>query len=161
LKPSPTGSEIAGPLPEREADSNDGKPLDREGRVARDMQGLVVAEVTVVPPRVKPGEAVRVYLTLRPNDTRKARWSDEGEPLQVWIDLPSGWRAQPQRLSATSTDRPGRSQPLRVECDIGTSTDATGTARLLARALYEVRSGEDETSRLLRQDIPFTIAVGK
>jgi tetratricopeptide (TPR) repeat protein len=161
LQPSPTGSEMAGPISGREADSDDGKPLDPEGRVARDIQGFVVAEVTVVPPKVKPGEAVRVYLTLRPNDTRQARWSDEGEPLQVWIDLPPGWRAQPQRLSATPADRPGRSQPLRVECDIGTSADATGTARLLARALYEVRGGEEETSRLLCQDIPITVAVGK
>jgi len=161
LKASPTGSELAGPMPGWEAGPGDGKPLDPADRITRDTQGLVLAEVTVVPPKVKPGEAVRVYLTLRPNDARKAYWSDEGTPLRVRVDLPSGWWAQPQRLIAAPADRSDRSQPLRVECDIGTPTDAKGTSRLLGYALYQVCNAEDETRRLLCQDIPITITVSE
>jgi PAS domain-containing protein len=107
------------------------------------------------------GEAVRVHLTLRPNDARKACWSDEDKTLRVWVSLPPGWRAQPPLFIAAPTDRPDRAQPQHVECDIGTPTDANGTSRLLACALYEVCHGEDGTSRLLRQDIPIMITVDK
>ena len=161
LKIWPTGSEMAGPIRESEASPGDVQPPDPESRIARDTQGLVLAEVTVVPPKVKPGEAVRVHLTLRPNDTRKAYWSNEGETPRVWVDSPPGWRAQPPLFIASPTDRPDRSQPQHIECDIGTPTDANGTSRLLAYALYQVCNGEDKTCRLLRQDIPITITVGK
>jgi len=161
LKVWPTGSEMAGPVREWEAGPGAVKPPDPEGRISRDTQGLVLAEVTVVPSSVKPGEAVRVHLMLRPNDTRKACWSDEGEPLRVWVDLPPGWRAQPQLLVASQTERPDRSRPQRVELEIGTASDANGTSRLIAYALYHVREDADGTSRFLRQDIPITVTVGK
>jgi hypothetical protein len=161
LKVSPTGSELAGPLQGWEAGPSDGRPPDPEDRIVRDTQGLVLAEVTVVPPKVKPGEAVRVHLTLRPNDARKAGWSDAGKTPRVWINLPPGWRAQPPLFIPAPTNRLERSQPQNIECDIGTPTDANRTSRLPAYALYEVCLGEDGTSRLLRQDIPITITVGK
>lgn len=161
LRVWPTGSEMAGPIRAGEAGPGDTPSPDPEGRVARDTRGLVRAEATVVPPRVKPGGAVRVHLTLRPNDPRQASWSIEGEPLRVWIDLPPGWRAQPQLFIAPQSDRSGRSQPQRVECDIETATDASGTSKLVATALYHVREEADGTSRLLRQDIPITVTVGK
>jgi hypothetical protein len=161
LRVRPTGSEMAGPLPAREVGPGDIPSPDPEGRIARDTRSLVRAEVTVVPPRMKPGGAIRVYLTLRPNDPRQACWSTEGEPLRVWMDLPPGWRAQPQLFIAPKIDRPGSAQPQCVECDIATATDANGTSRLVATALYHVREEADGTSRLLRQDIPITVAVGK
>ena len=152
---------MAGPLRAEEAGPGDVQPPDPEGRIARDTAGLVQAEVTVVPPRVKPGEAVRVYLTLRPSEASKTCWSDEGEPLRVWVDLPPGWRAQPQLLVVAQIDRPNRSQPQHVELDLKTATDAKGMSRLVATALYRVREGTDGTRRLLRQDIPITVTVGK
>lgn len=72
------------------------------------------------------------------------------------------WRRRIEQYGPRrATDRPDRSPPLRVECDIGTPTDANGTSRLLAYALYQVCNGKDKTCRLLRQDIPITITVGK
>ncbi len=161
LKVPLTGSELAGPLPGWEAGPGVGELADPEGRIERDTQALVLAEVTVVPPKVKPGEAVRVHLTLRPNAARKARWSDEGQTPRVWFPLPPGWRAQPPLFIAAPTDRPDRAQPQHVECDIGTPTDASGTSRLLAYASYQIRDGGDGTCYLLRQDIPITIVIGK
>jgi len=161
LKVWPTGSEIAGPIRSGETSPGDVQPPDPEGRIARDTQGLVQTEVTVVPPRVKPGEAVRVYITLCPNETRQARWSDENEPLRVWMDLPPGWQAQPQLLVVSQIDRPNRSQPQRVELDMKTATDANGTPRVIATALYRVRENIDGARCLLRQDIPITVTIGK
>lgn len=161
LKVWPTGSELAGPIRAGEDSPDAGKPPDSVERIARDTQGLVLAEVTVVPPRVKPGEAVRVHLTLRPNDARKVCWSVEGEPPSVWVDMPPGWRAQPPLLVAAPADRADRSRPQRVEIEIGTATDANGTSRLLATLLYRVCADADGKYRFLRQDVPITITVGK
>jgi hypothetical protein len=161
LKVQPTDSERAGPLRAWPTEPGAVQPPDPEGRIAHDTQGLVLAEVTVVPPRVKPGEAVRVYLTLCPNEAHQARWTTEGEPLRVWVDLPPGWRAQPQLLIAPPTNEPGQSQPQRVECDIATPPEANGTSRLIATALYRVGADTDAVGRLLRQDFPITITAGK
>jgi hypothetical protein len=159
LKVLPTGSEMAGPVREWEARPGDGKPPDPEGRISRDTQGLVLAEVTVVPSSVKPGGAVRVHLTLRPNDARKACWSDEGEPLRVWVDLPPGWQAQPQLVIAPRAGRPGTSEPRRLEFEVCPGPGARGTTTLLAYALYYVCEDVDGACSFLRQDIPITVKV--
>ncbi len=161
LRVRPTGSEMAGPIRTGEAGLGDMASPDPEGRLTRDTQSLVRAEVAVVPPRVKPGEAVRVYLTLRPDEAHKACWSAEGEPLQVWIGLPPGWRAQPQLVIASRLDRPDSSQPQLMECDISTAPDANGPSGLVATALYHVREEAEDADRLLRQDIPITVTIGK
>ncbi len=161
LRAWPTRSEIAGPIRKGEVSPDDAQPPDPGGRIARDTQGLVQAEVTVVPPRVKPGEVVRVYVTLRPNEARQACWSDEDEPLRVWIDVPPGWRAQPQLLAIARIDRPNRLQPQCVELEMKTATDADGASRVIATALYRVCENTDGTHRLLRQDIPIAVTVGK
>jgi hypothetical protein len=161
LKVWPTASEMAGPIRAGETGPGDVQVPDPEGRIARDTRGLVRAEVTVIPPRIKPGEAVRIYITLRPNEAPKVCWSDEGEPLRVWVDLPPGWRAQPQLLITSQIDRPDRSRSQRVELDMSTATDANGTSKLVVTALYRVCEDTDGTRRLLRQDIPITVTVGK
>ena len=159
LKVQPTGSEMAGPVREWETGSGERKPPDPEGRIARDTQGLVLAEVTVVPSRVKPGEAVRVYLMLRPNDARKACWSDEGKPLRVWVDFPPGWRAQPQLMIPPRAGRPGTLEPRHLEFEVYPGPDARGTTTLLAYALYYVCEDMGGVCSFLRQDIPITVKV--
>jgi hypothetical protein len=161
LKVLPTGSETAGPAREWEAGPGEAKPPDPEGRIDRDTQGLVLADVTVVPARVKVGATVRVHMTLRPNGARKAHWSNEGEPLHVWVDLPSGWRAQPQLLVFPNPEHPTSSEPRHVELELRPAPDAGGPSRLGAYALYYVCEEADGTCRFLRQDIPLTIAVDK
>jgi hypothetical protein len=95
---------MAGPAPAREAGPGEGKPPDPEGRIFRGTEGLVLAEVTVVPARGKPGGAVRVHLRLHPNEASQAHWNNEAEPLRVWADLPPGWQAQAQLPVAPQND---------------------------------------------------------
>ncbi len=161
LKVLPTGSETAGPAREWEATPGETKPPDPEGRIARDTQGLVQVEVTVVPAHVKPGAAARVHITMRPNGARKAHWNNEAEPLSVWVDLPPAWRAQPQLLVWPRSDRPSSSEPRHLELEVCAAPDASGMSRLGAYALYYVCEGTDGTCCFLRQDIPITIAVDK
>jgi len=159
LKVQPTGSEMAGPVRECEAGPDARKPPDPKGRIARDTQGLVLAEVTVVPSRVKPGEAVCIYLTLRPNDARKACWSEEGKPLRVWVDLPPGWRAQPQLMILPLAGRPGTLEPRHLEFEVYPGPDARGTTTLLAYALYYVCEDMGGVCSFMQQDIPITVKV--
>ena len=155
----PTDSELASPDRAFEARHGDVGPPDPEGRVLRDTERLILAEVTVVPPRVKPGGAARLYVTLRPNEERKAHWNNESEPVKLWIDPPSGWKAQPQLLIASQNDLPETSEPRRLEFEVHAASNASGTSKLTAYALYYVCEDVDGTCRYLRQDILIPVTV--
>jgi hypothetical protein len=157
----PTGSELASPGRSFDAEQRDVKPPDPQGRILRDAQRLILTEVTVVPPQVKPDETIRVHVTLRPDDKRKAHWNNEAEPLKLWIDPPPGWKVQPQLLIAPQGDQPETAEPRHVEFEVRAPADASGTSKLAAYALYYVCEGLGGTCSFLRQDIPVTVTVGE
>jgi tetratricopeptide (TPR) repeat protein len=159
LKVLPTNSEIAGPGSSPENQNLDVKPPDPQGRILRDRQHLILTEVTVIPPGIKPGQTVRVHVTLRPNEKHKAHWNNEAEPLKFWIDPPSGFKAQPQLLVAPQGNKPETSEPRHIEFELIAPDDASGTLKISAYALYYVCEGEGGTCSFLRQDIPITVAV--
>jgi len=159
LRVLPTSSEIADPGSSPDNEQLDVKPPDPQGRILRDEQRLISAEVTVIPPRVKPGGTVRVHVTLRPDNKRKAHWNYEAEPLKLWIDTPPGWKAQPQLLTAPQGDKPETSEPRHIEFELHAANDASGTSKLSAYALYYVCEGAGGTCSFLRQDIPVTVTV--
>jgi hypothetical protein len=161
LKVLPTGSEIAAPDRNFDAEQRTIQPPDPLGRIARDVQNLIRAEVTVVPPRVKPGEIARVHVTLRPNEQRKAHWNNEAEPLRLWIDAPDGWKVQPQLLAAPQGREPETSEPRRLEFEVQSPAETSGTSHLAAYALYYVCEDAGGTCQFLRQDVPIPVAVEK
>ena len=161
LKVLPTGSELAAPDRSFDAGQGSAEPPDPNGRIARDVQNLIKAEVTVVPPQIKPGENVRVHVTLRPNENRKAHWNNEAEPLRLWIDAPSSWQVAPQLLTAPQGNKPETSEPRRLEFEVKVPADAGGTTTLTAYALYYACEDVDGTCQFLRQDIPITVNVAK
>jgi tetratricopeptide (TPR) repeat protein len=157
----PTGSELAGPGPALEAKRQEVKPPDPQGRILRDAQNLILADVTVVPRHIKGGQTVRVHVTLRPNGELKAHWNNEAEPLRLWIDAPSGWKPQPQLLSWPQAAQPESSEPRHLEFEILSPADASGTTELHAYALYYVCEDTLGTCQFLRKDIPVTVTVYK
>jgi len=161
LKVLPTGSEMA--APDRSFDAGQGsvEPPDPNGRIARDVKNLIRAEVTVVPPQIKPGEIVRVHVTLRPNEGRKAHWNNEAEPLKLWIDAPAGWKVQPQLLAAPQGGEPETSESRHLEFEVMAPADAGGTLHLAAYALYYVCEDMSGTCQFLRQDIPVTVMIDR
>jgi tetratricopeptide (TPR) repeat protein len=161
LRVLPTSSETAGPGGSIDNEQLDNKPPDPQGRILRDRQHLILTEVTVIPPQIKPEGTVRVYVTLRPNDKRKAYWNNEAEPLKLWIDPPGGWKAQPQLLIAPQDNKPETSEPRHIEFELTAATDTSGTFKLSAYALYYVCEGANGTCAFLRQDIPVTVRVEK
>ncbi len=161
LKVLPTGSEIAAPDRNFDVGQGSAEPPDPNGRIARDGQHLIRAEVTVVPPQVKPGETARVHVTLRPNENRKAHWNNEAEPLRLWIDAPAGWQVAPRLLMAPQGDKPETSEPRRLEFEVRVAVDAAGTASLAAYALYYACEDVGGTCQFLRQDIPITVMIDR
>ena len=157
----PTSSEIADPGGNPDNELLDLNPPDPNGRIVRDEQRLISAEVTVIPPRVKPGGTVRVHVTLRPDNKRKAHWNNEAEPLKLWIDPAPGWKAQPQLLTAPQGNQPETSEPRHFEFELHAAKDASGTSRLSAYTLYYVCQGAGGTCSFLRQDIPVTVTFNK
>jgi hypothetical protein len=159
LRVLPTSSEMTNPDRGPDNEQLDVKPPDPQGRILRDQQRLILTEVTLIPPRIKPGGTVRIHLTLRPNNKLKAHWNNEAEPLKLWIDPPPGWKAQPQLLTAPQGDKPETSEPRHIEFELHAANDAGGTSTLSAYALYYVCQGAGGTCSFLRQDIPIAITV--
>jgi tetratricopeptide (TPR) repeat protein len=161
LKVLPTGSELTGPGGNPENDKLDVKPPDPQGKILRDRQRLILTEVTVIPPQIKPGQTVRVHVTLSPNKKLKAHWNNEAEPLKLWIDPPDGFKARPQLIVAPQGNKPEASEPRNIEFEIQAANDVSGTATLSVYALYYVCEGSGGTCNYLRQDIPITVMVKK
>jgi len=161
LRVLPTGSEIAAPDKTFDIANQDIAPLDPQGRIHRDAGGLVLAEVTVVPPQVKPEEIARVHVTLRPNTKQKAHWNNEAEPLKFWIDAPAGWQVKPQLLIAPQGEQPETSEPRSLEFEVRAPANASGTAQLAAYALYYACEDVHGTCQFLRLDIPVKVTVKK
>ncbi len=159
LKTLPTGSELARPDRRFDAGVGDATSPDPQGRVMRDTQSMVLSEVTVVPPRAKAGQTVRVHVSLRPNSRLKAHWNNEVEPLRLWIDPAEGFEVQPQLLTALQGDKPETAEPRRLEFEVRVTAEASGTFTLTAYALYYVCEDAGGTCMFLRQDIPFTVVV--
>ncbi|MHC4437766.1 MAG: hypothetical protein ACYS3S_10435 [Planctomycetota bacterium] len=159
LRVLPTGSEISDSDSSLGNDQIDVKPPDPQGRILRDHQRLILTEVTVIPPYIKPGGIVRVHVTLRPDEKQKAHWNNEAESLKLWVDPPSGWKVLPQLLTAPQGSKPETTESRIFEFEVQAPAVASGTCKLSAYALYYVCEGAGGTCSFLRQDIPITIKV--
>jgi hypothetical protein len=161
LETLPTGSELAQPDRSFNAGAGDVTSPDPQGRVFRDTQKMILTEVTVVPPRAKAGETVRVHVTLRPNGKLKAHWNNEAEPLRLWIEPPEGFDVQPRLLVAPQGDKPETTESRRLEFEVRAPAEVSGTFKVNTYALYYVCEDAGGTCMFLRQDIPVTVTVDK
>ena len=159
LKVLPTGSEIVGKEAIPIAEDQNVKPPDSEGRILRDEQNLILADVAVVPPRVKGGQTVRIHVTLRPNEKLKAHWNNEADPLRLWVNTPPGWKASPRSSVWPRVEKPESTEPRHIEFELLTPTGASGTSKLLAYVLYYVCEDKGGTCQFLRKDIPIAVTI--
>jgi tetratricopeptide (TPR) repeat protein len=154
----PTGSEMARPARDFEAE-NQATPPNALDTIQSDSQPLILSEVTVVPPRVKPEKTVRVHVSLRPNDRLKAHWNNEAEPLKLWIELPEAWQALPRLLVASQPNQPESSEARTLEFELRTPAKAKGEYELRAHTWYYVCEDVAGTCRFLHQAIPIALTV--
>ncbi len=160
----PGGAEFAAPiekLPDDAGPPSSGGPIepDPEGRIHRDETPLIRVETVVVPNVVAAGEAARVHVVLRPDETVKAHWNNEVSDLDLWVSPPHGWRVDRRLHRVAVPPEPVSQETRRVEIEIQTPLGFAGSETIPAYALYYVCEDVDGTCLYRRQDLELTVRV--
>jgi hypothetical protein len=161
LTVEPYGSELAGPVRDVLAEASAPSEPDPKGQIHRDEQRLIEAEAVVVPRRVRPGQAARVYVTFRPSAAHKARWNNESTPLRVWIAGAEGWTISSRLLEAPQGDQPESVEVRRLDFEVKARPTAKGRTRIAAYALYNTCEEAGGRCLFLRQDLSVELDVAK
>jgi tetratricopeptide (TPR) repeat protein len=161
LTVEPYGSELAGPVRDVVAEASAPSEPDPQGRIHRDEERLIEAEVVVVPARVRPGQAARVHVTFRPGAAHKARWNNESTPLRVWVAGAEGWTIASRLLEAPQGDQPESDEVRRLDFEAKAPPTATGKAQIAAYALYNACEQAGGRCLYLRQDLAIELDVAK
>jgi hypothetical protein len=157
----PGGAEIAQPLKALPAPRTEARAPDPEGKVQRDKDRLIQAEVTVAPARVRPGHAMRVHAVLRLDPNSHAHWNNESEPLRLWVDPPDGWQVSERLLQAPAVRVAVSGEDRALEFEIKAPEAARDKVRFSAYALYHVCDDKGGQCRFLRLDVPIELTVGR
>jgi len=161
LDVEPYGSELASPTQVAVAEEKAPVEPDPKGRIHRDVERLIEAEVVVVPARVRPGQAARVHITFRPNPVHTAHWNNESTPLRLWVGEAEGWSVAPRLLEAPQADRPESDEVRRLDFEVKAPPTVTGKTRLAAYALYNACEEAGGRCLFLRQDLAIELEVAK
>jgi len=113
----------------------------------------------VAPARIKPGQAVRVHVVLRPDPKQQAHWNNEAEPLRLWVNPPAGWQVSERLLVAPAMREAVSVEERALEFEIRAPKEAREKARIGAYALYNVCDDKGGQCRFLRLDIPIELQV--
>jgi hypothetical protein len=132
----PYGSALAGRARDVVAEASVPREPDPQGKIQRDVERLIEAEVVVVPARVRPGQAARIHVTFRPGAAHNARWNNESAPLRVWVDGPPGWTVASRLSEAPQGDQPESVEVRRLDFEVKAPSTSNGRVRLTAYALY-------------------------
>ena len=124
LAVEPGGAEFASPSQSFAAVQSEANP-DPEEKIHQDSDRLIQIESTAVPGRVRPGEAVRVRLLLRPNKTRNAHWNNEAEDLILWAKATEGWHINKAFHRYSLPLDPVSVEPRKIEFEAKTSAKTT------------------------------------
>ncbi|MEM7164416.1 MAG: hypothetical protein AAF581_03075 [Planctomycetota bacterium] len=156
LRVEPFGSEVIG----RTA-SSDFAPLpliDPKAQLPTDEAPLVRVEVSITPPRVRPGGRARVRLYLDPG--AKSYWNNEAESLSVSWQPVDGVRALAPAGKATLPKEAETREPRIREFELVVPSAApAGPLVLMGYVSYAVCEAQGGVCRYLRQDFPMRIVV--
>jgi hypothetical protein len=156
----PVGAEIARPVKVL-VQPGEARAPDPDGKVHRDQERLVRAEVTVAPARVRPGQAARVHVVLRVDPKKQAHWNNEAEPLRLWVDPPEGGQVSERLLQVPAIREPVSSEERALDFEVTVPREAQGKIRLDAYALYHACDDKGGQCRFLRLDIPIEIVTSQ
>ena len=159
LTVEPYGSELAGPVRDIVAETSFPLELDPKGRIQRDEQRLIEAEVVVVPKRVRPGQAARVHVIFRPSSTLDCALEQRIDPS------PSlGLRSRGVDDLLSTAERRRATSPSRLRSDASNSKSRHPRPprerhRLAAYALYNTCEKAGGRCLFLRQDLSVEVSV--
>lgn len=155
LMVEPSGAEFASQAKEFAGTAESRQAPDPEGRIRRDQQEWIRADVVVVPGTVEPGESVRVHVELRPS--ADAVWNNESEPLVLWLELPNGWQSEGQWF-ASQLPQTAESDEIRsFEFEVKPPESQATATSLKAYALYYVCEPTQGTCLYLRRDLEIPV----
>lgn len=159
LRTEPTGSELQGKAEPRSTSVSALDP-DPKGKIPRDRQGLIQFESLVVPPRVRPGQRVRIQIILRPHPERQASWNNEAEPLVSHLDVlrDTTLVEAPPAYAAPEVEVSREERRLEFEVEISARAQE-GTIRLPGYTIYSTCRGDDGVCEYLRHDFEVLISV--
>ena len=158
LSAEPEGAEFAEPFSgEERSVTETAAPPDP--RIVED-ETWVEATANVVPSRVRPADAVRVHVDLRPSDDNQIHWNNEAGPGGFWVQPPPGWSVDPefQEIVVPSDATSDELRHLEFEMQVPPSA-ASGSHRFDAQALYAVCDDETGVCMIRRRTIPITVLV--
>ncbi|MBK8915391.1 MAG: thioredoxin family protein [Phycisphaerales bacterium] len=160
LSVDPAGAELAAPAKKFSQAATQPDEPDPAGRITRDTTPLASAEITVVPPRIRPGQAARVHIVLRPNPRAGGHWNNEGEPLVVWVNPPAGWSVSDRQLTVANPPQPVSDEPRSIEFEVHAPADASaGAVELSGYALFGVCEGTGGACLYRRADLVAKVEV--
>lgn len=152
-----SGAEVAFPSRSLTAAHSGANP-DPEGKIQRDHQGWIAMEVAVVPPEIRPGEAVRLHVELQPSSL--AGWNNEADPTRLWLALPEGWKASSQLVQAPLPPQAESHETRRLEVELQSPSDlASGPVAITGYVLYHACHKETGLCQFLRQDFATTVRI--
>ena len=158
LSVEPRGAEMANPSPVFEARTEE-RP-DPRNQIERDSGKWIQIETAVVPAFSRRGEPVRVHVMVRPDPGGKGHWNNEGDPTVLWVDLPTGWQADHQRLTLVAPPEAVSHETRTFEFEVRPPGDASpGEFELDAFVLYGVCEDENGTCLYRRQDTTLRIRL--
>lgn len=124
LEVEPGGAEFASPSQSFALAQSEANP-DPDEKIHQDSDRLIQIESTAVPALVRPGEAVRVHVLLRPDKTRNAHWNNEAEDLVLWAEAPDGWQIDKAFHRYPIPLDPVSVEPRKIEFEVKTSAKRT------------------------------------
>jgi hypothetical protein len=99
-------------------------------------------------------------VALRPNKKASGHWNNEAEPLQVRVDVPNRWSAEPVHQSIPNAPLAVSEETRALEFEVAAPTDApAGSTPIPAYALYNVCTGPTGACLYRRQDFNVQIKI--
>ena len=156
----PGGAEFAYPS-EDFATAEAAMEPDPDDRIMHDDDGTFVrVETAVVPPRIVPGDSVRVHVIMRPNLDQKSHWNNEADDTVLWINPPAGWSVDEQYLTVSIPSTDVSEEPRRFEFELRVPEDvAAGETIINTYGLYYVCEDVNGVCLFRRRDILITVEV--
>ena len=156
----PGGAEFAHPEAKFGTEALDVKNPDGEGRIHRDGAQLVGMEVVAVPDSVKPGDAVRIHVVLRPDENRKVHWNNEVEDLILWVDGEEDWQVEKNLHRYQVPEQPVTAESRRLEFEVKTPDQGpSGNRQIHGYVLYYVCEDVNGQCLYRRQDFSVPISI--
>ncbi|MEL6407855.1 MAG: hypothetical protein AAFR81_26035 [Chloroflexota bacterium] len=153
----PGGAEFAYPSDDF-ASSDTATNPDPDNRIYQDEQGLIDADIVVVPPQIVAGESARVHITLRPTDD--AHWNNEVDDTLLWIDSDTAWTIDQPYQTVPNGDGATSEEARHFEFEVRTADDtATGEHTLQAYTLYYICEDINGICLYRRLDVAIPVTV--